>query len=164
MSNDRLAVSRRIAAPAHEIFAIVAHPAGHVRIDGSGMVRAASDAQPLSAVGDTFEMEMDRRPLNDIPNLTDYRVRNTVTRIVPDRLIEWQVAGVDRSPIGHVYGWEIEPVGDSECEVTNYCDWTGVSEKVRAFREWPVVPVEMMQRSVENLERIATRPDEAAGL
>ena len=160
MPADRVSATRRIAAPAHEIFSIVSHPAGHVRIDGSGMVRAASDARPLTAVGETFEMDMDRRPLSDIPDLTDYRVRNTVTRLVPDRLIEWQVAGIDRSPIGHVYGWEIEPVGDSGCDVTNYCDWSAVGEKVRAFREWPVVPVEMLQRSVENLERIVTGVEE----
>ncbi len=156
MSPDRIAVTRRVAAPAATIFAIVANPAGHVEIDGSGMLEAAPDAKQLSAVGETFDMDMDRTPLSDIPNLVKYKVRNTVTQLVPDRLIEWGIGGVDQPPLGHLYGWQIEPVGDQECDVTNYCDWTGIPEEMRARREWPIVPVEMLERSVENLQRIAT--------
>ena len=78
-------------------------------------------------------MDMDREPLGDIPNLTKYQVRNTVTRIIPDRLVEWTVGFGDHPPFGHVYGWILDPVNESETEVTNYCDW---SERLRpdAFR------------------------------
>jgi hypothetical protein len=156
MSSERVSVTRRIAAPASELFAIVSNPSGHVDIDGSGMLESAPDARPLSAVGETFDMDMDREPLGDIPNMGKYKVRNTVTRIVPDRLFEWAVGGVDRPPLGHVYGWELEPVSDRETDVTNYCDWTNIPEEFRSRREWPIVPVTMLERSVENLERIAT--------
>ena len=155
MPEDRVAVTRRIAAPAHTIFTIVADPAGHVEIDGSGMLEAAPDAAPLTEVGQTFVMDMDRTPLGDIPNMVKYKVTNTVTRIEPDRLVEWGVGAPDRPPLGHLYGWLIEPVGDAECDVTNYCDWTDIPEEMRSRREWPIVPVEMLERSVENLERIA---------
>ena len=157
MPADRISATRRIAAPASKVFQIVASPAGHVEIDGSGMLEAAPGAQPLTAVGDTFDMDMDRTPLNDIPGLVKYNVRNTVTQLVPDRLIEWNVGSADRPPLGHVYGWQIEPVSDTECHVTNYCDWTGVSQRRREQRPWPVVPVHMLEKSVENLERIATQ-------
>ena len=83
MSSDRVSATRRIAAPASKLFEIVSSPAGHVQIDGSGMLEAAPDAKPLTAVGDTFDMDMDRTPLGDIPNLTKYKVRNTVTQFVP---------------------------------------------------------------------------------
>jgi hypothetical protein len=119
-------------------------------------LEAAPDARPLSAVGDTFDMDMDREPLGDIPDMGKYKVRNTVTQIVPDRLFEWTVGAADRPPVGHVYGWKLEPVGDGETDVTNYCDWTGISDAARSRREWPVVPVHMLEKSVENLERVAT--------
>jgi len=155
---DRVSATRRIAAPAHKIFLIVSHPSGHVEIDGSGMLQAAPNAEQLTAVGETFEMDMDRRPLGDIPNMGAYKVRCTVTKIVPDRLFEWAVRAVDKSPAGHVYGWQIEPISDTECEVTNYCDWTNISDQLRAKFSWPVVPVDRLEKSVEKLERIATQP------
>lgn len=54
-----------------------------VELDGSGMLRAASDARQLTAVGQTFDMEMNRDPLGDVPNLHDYKVRNTVPGTSP---------------------------------------------------------------------------------
>jgi hypothetical protein len=157
MSSERISATRRIAAPARKIFQIVSSPDGHIQIDGSGMLEASPGAKPLTAVGDTFDMDMDRTPLNDIPNLVKYNVRNTVTQFVPDRLIEWTVGSADRPPLGHVYGWQIEPVSDTESEVTNYCDWTAISQETKDRRPWPVVPVEMLEKSVRNLDRIATQ-------
>jgi hypothetical protein len=156
MSSERISATRRIAAPASKIFQIVSSPDGHIQIDGSGMLEASPGAKPLTAVGDTFDMDMDRTPLNDIPNLVKYNVRNTVTQFVPDRLIEWTVGSADRPPLGHVYGWQIEPVSDTECDVTNYCDWSGVAQRHLDRRPWPVVPVEMLENSVDNLARIVT--------
>ncbi len=113
------------------------------------MLEAASDAGPVTAVGDTFDMDMDRTPLSDIPGLVKYKVRNTVTQFVPDRLFEWAVGTPERPNLyGHVYGWQIEPVSDTECDVTNYCDWTAVAQKYLDRRPWPVVPVEMLEKSV----------------
>ena len=69
--------------------------------------------------------------------------------------------GVGKPPAGHVYGWQIEPLTDGECLVTNYCDWTNISDDLRARFRWPVVPADRLQRSVENLDRLATRPGPA---
>lgn len=157
MSASRISVTRRIAAPASEIFEIVSSPAGHVRIDGSGMLEATPDAGPVASVGDSFDMDMDRTPLSDIPGLVKYRVRNTVTQLVPDRVFEWAVGTPERPNLyGHVYGWQVEPVSDTECDVTNYCDWSGVAQRHLDRRPWPVVPVEMLETSVGNLARIVT--------
>jgi hypothetical protein len=159
MSEQRVSATRRIAAPASVIYDIVSDPAGHVRIDGSGMLDAAPGAQPITAVGQTFDMEMDRTPLGDIPGLVKYQVRNTVTKVEPGRLVEWTIGGIDQPPYGHVYGWQLDPVSDGETDVTNYCDWTNITAELRARRpDWPIVPVEMLERSVENLERIVTAP------
>lgn len=156
MSEKRVSATRRIAAPAAEIFAIVSSPAGHVAIDGSGMLVATDAAQPTK-VGDVFEMHMDRRPLGDIPNMTEYDVTNTVTRFEDNRVFEWAIGVRDRGNVGHVYGWELEPVGDHATDVTNYCDWTDLPETMLNSRPWPVVPVEMLEQSVANLEQLATR-------
>jgi hypothetical protein len=158
---DRVSATRRIGAPARTIFLLVCDPARHVDIDGSGMLQAAPDAGPLTAVGQTFGMDMDRRPLSDIPDMAKYKVRCTVTRLIPDRLIEWAVRAAGKPPAGHVYGWQIEPLTDGECLVSNYCDWTNISEDLRARFRWPVVPVDRLQRSVENLNRLATRPEQS---
>jgi hypothetical protein len=156
MTDQRVSAHRRIKASAHTLFEIVSHPEGHVRIDGSGMLEAAPDAQPLTAVGDVFEMAMDRTPLDDIPGLVKYRVRNTVTQIVPDRLVEWTIGAVDRPPLGHVYGWTLDAVSDDETDVTNYCDWTNITPELRARRpDWPIVPVAMLEQSVAKLDQIA---------
>ena len=111
MTTERHATSGRIAAPASAIFAIVTDPAGHVSIDGSGMLVAPEDATPFAAVGDTFVMHMDREPLGDIP-LGKYDVLNTCTRFEQDRLVEWAVGAPDRTPLGHVYGWELTPISE----------------------------------------------------
>ena len=156
MPVDRVSATRRIAAPASKLSAIVSNPAGHVEIDGSGMLEATPDARPLTAVGETFDMDMDREPLGDIPDMGKYKVRNTVTQIIPDRLFEWGVGSADRPLFGYVYGWQLEAVNDSETDVTNYCDWTNIPAEMRSRREWPIVPLRMLEQSVENLERIAT--------
>lgn len=156
---ERVAATRRIAAPAATIFRIVSNPAGHVQIDGSGMLTASESIQ-LTEVGQTFGMDMDRRPLGDIPNMAEYQVTNTVTQIVPDRLFEWTIGGANFPPLGHVYGWQIDPVNDTECDVTNYCDWSNINDDLRARTEgrWPIVPLAMLEQSVAKLEEIATKP------
>ncbi len=158
MTEERVAVTRRIAAPAAAIYALVSDPAGHVAIDGSGMLEAAPDARPITAVGDTFDIAMDRTPLNDIPGLVKYSVRNTVTQLEPGRLIEWTIGAPDQPPLGHVYGWQLDAVDDNTTDVTNYCDWTNIVESLRAAgRTWPIVPVEMLEASLDKLENLATK-------
>jgi hypothetical protein len=155
---DRVSVTQRIAATAHQIFHIVTDPACHIEIDGSGMLRSAGDPGRLEAVGDTFDIEMDRQPLTKLAHLARYyTIRNTVTRIIPDRLVEWAPALPGQAPGGRLYGWEIEPADDAACDVTNYCDWHATSDELRARFRWPVVPASMLERSVQNLAQIATR-------
>lgn len=52
MTTERLEARRKIAASPAEIFAIVSDPAGHVRIDSTGMLMSASGAR-VTAVGET---------------------------------------------------------------------------------------------------------------
>jgi hypothetical protein len=152
-TDQRVSVSRRIAAPAAKIFALVSHPQGHVDLDGSGMLVGAVDAKPLAQVGDSFEMDMDREPLGDVP-MGKYKVENIVTKIVPGSEIAWSVGTVGRSAFGHIYGYELTPAGDGETDVVSYCDWSGVPAEHQA--RFPIVPASMMTKSLENLDRIVT--------
>jgi hypothetical protein len=67
MSESSMEVRRVVAVSPERIWPLVATPAGHVQIDGSGMLVTPVDDRTLTAVGDTFDMEMDRDPLGDIP-------------------------------------------------------------------------------------------------
>jgi hypothetical protein len=155
-------VSRTVKASPAEVFLIVTDPNMHVEVDGSGMLQAAPGAQRLVAVGDTFEMDMDREPLGDIA-MGKYKVLNTVTRIEPDALLEWNVGSIERGAFGHVYGWEMTAVNTDETQVTNYCDWSGLPEKWRDRVPFPVVPVSMLEQSVENLAALVTKGSPEAG-
>lgn len=153
-TESRLELTRSIKAPPEAVFAVVTDPAGHVRIDGSGMLMAAQDSAPMTGVGDSFVMNMDREPLGDIP-LGKYQVRNTVTAFVPNELFEWNVGGVDQPPFGHVYGYRLEPQSDGATAVTLYVDWTGV--RASSIRDrFPIVPAHMLEKSLDNLDRIVT--------
>jgi hypothetical protein len=160
--SERVGVSRRIAAPASRIFALVSDPAMHVEIDGSGMLEASPDARPMTQPGDSFAMKMDREPLGDIPNMGKYEVLNTVTQVVPDRLFEWSVGSAERGALGHVYGWQLDAVDGGTTDVTNYVDWSKLDRMSlpKAFRDrikFPIVPLSMMEKSLDNLERLATK-------
>ena len=153
MAESRVSLTRRVDASPSTVFGVITDPRRHVDIDGSGMLEA-TDAGPLQAVGDTFDVDMDREPLGDLP-MGKYRVRNTVTALVPDELLEWNVGGVDQPPFGHVYGYELRAAGPDSTDVTLYCDWTGV--RASSIRDrFPIVPVHMLEQSLDNLQRIVT--------
>jgi GNAT superfamily N-acetyltransferase/uncharacterized protein YndB with AHSA1/START domain len=155
LAPQRISTTRTIAAPPAAIFDVISDPDGHVRLDGSGMLVAAGSTARLTAVGDAFEMEMDREPLGDLP-MGRYRTRNVVTRIEPPRQLEWAVGSVEGQFIGHVYGYELSPDGDGRTAVTSYCDWSGVPASWLARVRWPVVPLDRLERSLANLDTLVT--------
>ncbi len=146
----RVSATRLVDAAPAVVFELISDPAGHVRLDGSGMLVAAATSGRLSAVGDAFEMEMDREPLGDLP-MGRYRTRNVVTRLQPGRLLEWAVGYPDGQLLGHVYGYELAPAAEGGTAVTSYCDWSAVIPAIRARMTWPVVPVDRLEQSLANL-------------
>src|ERR1700722_5590379 len=124
---ERISTTRRIKASADKIFDLIRRPDGHVQIDGSGMLLASPDATPVAAVGDTFAMHMDRRPLGDIPDMAEYDVTVIITDFQQDALLEWSVMTAKGKPYGHVYGYQLDAI-DGDTIVTSYCDWSGLPE------------------------------------
>jgi hypothetical protein len=136
MANERMEVERKIAADPATIFKILCDPQGHVAIDSSGMLMDAS-GDPVSAVGDTFVVHMDREALNDYP-MGLYDVTVTITTLVPDREIAWTILGQIRPQIGHIYGYTLEPVEDGTL-VTSYYDWSSIDEEWKKAAIFPVI-------------------------
>jgi hypothetical protein len=136
--DKRLTAQRAIAAQPAAIFDVLSRPSGHVAIDASGMLMSASGEQ-VRAVGDRFDVHMDRESLQDYP-LGEYTVTVVISRYEPDKAIAWTIDGIMQPPIGHVYGYELEPI-EGGTMVTSYYDWSNVHEayRDRADTIFPVI-------------------------
>jgi hypothetical protein len=157
MSELPVSVSRRINVPAAGVFAILADPARHPEIDGSGMVREAIDIAPVCAVGDTFGMRMH----ND--EMGDYEILNYVVEYERDRRIAWEPvlarAGrpEDEAEVGDRSGhrWVYELTSDGEgTVVTEMYDCSVAPEwlkrAIRNGERWR----SSMTRTLENLDKM----------
>lgn len=106
-----VSASRTIAAPPERIFELLADPAKHALIDGSGTVVASrqQDARRLE-LGSRFGMDMKM----GVP----YRITNKVVEFEDGRLIAW------RHFAGHRWRWRLEPTGDGGTVVTETFDFS----------------------------------------
>lgn len=154
MSDERIEVQRTIEADPTAVFAILRDPQGHVAIDASGMLQDAS-GEPAGAVGDRFVIHMDRESLNDYP-LGKYDVDIEITAYEQDREIAWTIHGQIEPPIGHVYGYRLEPV-DGGTLVTSYYDWSQIHEDWRKADIFPVVPESALRATLGILDRTVRR-------
>ena len=136
MTSERIEVQRTIASDPATIFRVLCDPHGHVTIDSSGMLQDATGA-PVTAVGDSFVVHMDREALNDFP-MGRYDVTVSIKTFVPDREIAWTVLGQIRPPIGHVYGYRLEPV-DEGTLVTSYYDWSTIDPVWKEAAIFPII-------------------------
>jgi hypothetical protein len=93
--------------------------------------------EPVTAVGDSFVVHMDRESLNDYP-LGRYDVTVTITTLVPDREIAWTILGQLRPQIGHIYGYTLELV-DKGTLVTSYYDWSSIHPDWKEAGIFPVI-------------------------
>ena len=151
MEDERFEVTREIAAPVGEIYALLCDPSGHVRIDSSGMLMSA-DGDPVTAVGDDFVVHMDREALGDYP-LGLYDVTVTITKLEPQALIEWTISGVIQPPIRHLYGYRLSALSESRTQVTSYYDWSEIDERYRDKGIFPVIPESALKATLGILAR-----------
>jgi hypothetical protein len=159
MTAERIEVHRPIPAPAAAIFELLTTPAGHVQIDSSGMLMSA-EGEPVKAVGDTFVVHMDREALNDYP-LGRYDVTIEITTYEQDREIAWKVNGVIKPPIGHIYGYTLEPTEDGSTLVTSYYDWSNIDPVWRERAIFPVIPESALRATLGILARTVARNNSA---
>lgn len=75
----------------------------------------------MHAVGDVFTMTLTRGSVRE----------NHVVEFEEGRLIAWRPAEPGQEPPGHLWRWELEPVGPSRTRVTHTYDWTQLTDQNR---------------------------------
>jgi hypothetical protein len=110
---------------------------------------------PVSAVGDSFVVHMDREALNDYP-LGEYDVTVTITTFEPDREIAWKILGAIRPQIGHIYGYRLE-TAEGGTMVTSYYDWSAIDDKWRQAGIFPVISEGALRATLGILARTVAR-------
>jgi uncharacterized protein YndB with AHSA1/START domain len=119
-----VSASRDIAAEPGRIFELIADPAQQPRWDGNDNLAAAPAGQRVRRAGDVFTM-----------TLTQGTIRaNHVVEFDEGRRIAWMPSEVGRRRPGHLWRWELEPVGAARTRVTHTYDWTGLTDGKRLPR------------------------------
>lgn len=134
-----VSVSRVIDATPEAIFDVLADPARHGDIDGSGMVQNVRGESKRLALGSSFGMDMKLGPL-------PYRISNEVVEFEENRLIAWAHFG------GHRWRYELEPV-DGGTKVTESFDWS--TAKVPKAIELMGYPKKHPANMTATLDRLA---------
>jgi uncharacterized protein YndB with AHSA1/START domain len=151
----QVSAARPIAAAAGTLFRVLADPANHPAIDGSGRLRTAPVQPVLSQVGDTFEMAM------QLPELGDYLMLNRVIAFERDRRIAWEPTPGDARtaqytglPVGasqgYSWGYHLEPDGDTTI-VTEIFDCTKAGPSLRSHLEDGTTMIPAIQQTLERL-------------
>ena len=151
---ERFEVARLIPADAAAIFAVLCDPQGHVDIDSSGMLMDAT-GDPVGAVGDSFVVHMDREALNDYP-LGRYDVTVTIVEHEPDHVIRWKIDGAIQPPIGHTYGYRLEPA-EGGTLVTSIYDWSEIDPVWREAAIFPIISEGALRATLGILDRTVRR-------
>lgn len=134
----QVSVSRVIAAEPDALFAVLADPAKHSIIDGSGTVRRARGNPERLHLGATFSMDMKM----GVP----YFTKNKVVEFEEGRLIAWQHVGK------HRWRYTLEPV-DGGTRVTETFDWS------TALAPWFVEKMGYPQKHPTAMEKTLERLD-----
>ncbi len=139
-----VSATSEVRAPAEVVFELIAEPTKQPRWDGNDNLAEAPAGQRVHAVGDIFTMV-----------LTNGMVRqNHVVEFDEGRLIAWRPAEENRPPPGHLWRWEVEPLDDSRCRVTQTYDWSQLDDEMRRKRA-RATTAERLQASITLLAALA---------
>jgi hypothetical protein len=153
-----VAVSRRIAAPAAEIFEILADPKRHLEMDGSGMLRGAVSDAVVTGMGDVFVMSM------YYSEHGDYEMNNHVVEYERDRRIGWEpVAGrghpddaTAEARWGHRWIFDLAPDGPDATVVTEIYDCSRTPADESASIDEGRIWIDAMTQTLERLDELCT--------
>ena len=135
-----ISTSRLIPAPAADIFELLARPALHSTIDGSGSVKGVQDRTPERlSPGARFGMQMKI----GVP----YKILPRVEEFEEGRLISW------RHPADHIWRYRLDPVDDASTMVTEEFDYRESRAKwfIKLMR-WPKRNLRSMQQTLVRME------------
>jgi uncharacterized protein YndB with AHSA1/START domain len=137
-----VSASREIAASPERIFELIADPSQQPRWDGNDNLREAETGQRVRQVGDVFIMKIHAGGVRE----------NHVVEFEEARRIAWHPSEVGRRQPGHLWRWELTPLGDSRTLVTHTYDWTLLTDKNRLSRAKSTTS----ERLSASLDRLAT--------
>ncbi|RLK61211.1 dimethyladenosine transferase [Actinokineospora cianjurensis] len=142
MAKRQVSATRVVGVGAGELFEMLADPAQHPVIDGSGTVVGSRSAGPRRlGLGDRFGMEM----RIGVP----YKILNTVVEFEEGTRIAW------RHFFGHRWRWELRDLGDGRTEVTETFDWS--TARAGFLLEWVRFPAKNLHGIRATLDRLAER-------
>jgi hypothetical protein len=157
MTDERMKTTLTVEATAQDVFDILADPSTHQAIDGTGWVRQPLDGKRLTETGQVFRMAM----YYNNPDYTDknYEVANRVAVFDPPRAIAWQPGqGPDDANLdfgGWFWRYDLEPVGQSQTEVTLTYDWSAVPQQIREHISFPPFDPQHLDNSLKHLADLA---------
>ena len=143
-----LSASREIEASAGTIFELIADPAQQPRWDANDNLAQAAPGQRVHGVGDVFAMT-----LTGTSGIRD----NRVVEFEEGRLIAWLPGDAGQEPAGHLWRWELEPIGESRTLVTHTYDWTGLPKETpeTRLRRARSTTTDMLRASLDRLAALA---------
>jgi uncharacterized protein YndB with AHSA1/START domain len=141
-SENQVSAERVIPADPQAIFDVLADPAQHSAIDGSGTVKAAKGESTRLTLGARFGMSM----RNKIP----YNTKPTVVEFEEGRRVAWRNTG------GPTWRYEVFPA-DNGARVVETYDLTDARGAFLLKRtRLPARTQENMSRTLERLEQVVT--------
>ncbi len=156
MADESVSATTIIDAPAEVIFAVLADPAKHAAIDGTGRVREPRDSQPLAAAGQIFRIAMYHENHPD----GAYQMANRVQVFDPPSAISWE-PGYDAGDGslrfgGWTWRYDLAPDGPGKTRVTLTYDWSAVPESLREHIGFPPFRPDHLDNSLAHLAELAT--------
>jgi Polyketide cyclase / dehydrase and lipid transport len=156
MADESVSATTIIDAPADVIFGVLADPASHAAIDGTGWVRESLDGQPLTTAGQIFGMAMHHELHPD----GGYQMANRVQVFDRPTAISWE-PGHDPGDGNLTFGgwtwrYDLAPTGPDTTEVTLTYDWSAVPATLREHLHFPPFRPDHLDNSLAHLAELAT--------
>jgi hypothetical protein len=156
-THDTIAAGITVDAPVDTVFAILADPATHQAIDGTGWVREPLNSARITGIDQIFRMAM----YFDNPEEDDnhYEVANRVTVFDPPHAIAWQPGqGADDDELefgGWFWRYDLGQLDDDRTTVRLTYDWSGVPPQLRDKISFPPFEPSHLDNSLRNLTELA---------
>jgi uncharacterized protein YndB with AHSA1/START domain len=139
-----VSAGREIAAGPERIFELIADPAQQPRWDGNDNLAGAPAGQRVRRAGEVFTMTLTQGSIRE----------NHVVEFEEGRRIAWMPSEAGKKPPGHLWRWELEPLGASRTRVIHTYDWTQLTDKNRLPRARATTAVKL-RASLDKLAALA---------
>ncbi len=142
----RVSAETEIAAPAADIFELIADPSQQPRWDGNDNLLEAPEGQRVRREGDVFRMTNQGHRMRE----------NHVVEFTEGRLIAWQPSPVGEPRPGQLWRWELEPRGPRVTMVRHSYDWSALdTTDTRRVARAQTTTADQLRASLDRLKELA---------